>query len=123
MSQSERASGRAPEEREQRTPWAGTEGADSSERVRLLVLGLGNPLFGDDGVGIEVVARLRARYEWPEDVAVVDGGTLGLRLVPLLEEAERAILVDAIAADAPPVPAPTTPPPARRRGCGRASRP
>lgn len=75
--------------------------ADTDERVRLLILGLGNPLFGDDGVGIEVIARLRARYEWPDDVAVVDGGTLGLRLIPLLEEADGAILVDAIAADAP----------------------
>ena len=39
--------------------------------TRLLILGLGNPLFGDDGAGIAALARLRARYDWPEEVARV----------------------------------------------------
>lgn len=74
----------------------------SAERADLLVLGLGNTLFGDDGLGIVAVERLRARYDWPENVQLVDGGTLGLQLLPVLEAAERAILIDAIRADAEP---------------------
>ncbi|MCB1034624.1 MAG: hydrogenase maturation protease, partial [Acidobacteria bacterium] len=46
--------------------------------ARLLVLGLGNVLCSDDGLGVEAVHRLRRRYEIPEEVTVLDGGTLGL---------------------------------------------
>lgn len=70
--------------------------------VDLLVLGLGNPLCGDDGAGIAAVARLRARYEAPEGVQMLDGGTLGLSLLPHLQSARRAILVDAVRTSDPP---------------------
>ena len=70
-------------------------------RHRLLILGLGNPLYGDDGLGIVAVARLSRRFHIPDGVEVIDGGTLGLALIPCLERAEQAILLDAIAADAP----------------------
>jgi hydrogenase maturation protease len=73
-----------------------------SETFDLLVLGLGNPLCGDDGAGVSAVARLRERYEAPPGVVVLDGGTLGLSLLPYLRQARTVILVDAIAADAPP---------------------
>jgi hydrogenase maturation protease len=71
-------------------------------RTPLLVLGLGNILCGDDGLGVEAVRRLDERWEAPEGVLVLDGGTLGLSLLPHLEDAERAILVDAIRDDAAP---------------------
>jgi hydrogenase maturation protease len=58
-----------------------------------LVLGLGNLLCGDDGLGVVALERLRRRFALPDDVSLVDGGTLGLALLPTLEEAE---------ADAPP---------------------
>jgi len=70
--------------------------------VRLLILGLGNVLCGDDGMGAVAVARLREQYEIPEGVSVLDGGTLGLSLLPHVEDAEKVILVDAIRADGPP---------------------
>ncbi len=70
--------------------------------IRLLVLGLGNVLCGDDGLGAVAISRIRARYEIPEGVSVLDGGTLGLSLLPYLEDAEKVILVDAIRAEAPP---------------------
>ena len=70
--------------------------------VELLVLGLGNLLCGDDGAGVEAVARLRDRYDAPEGVLALDGGTLGLSLLPYLQSARTVILVDAIGADAPP---------------------
>jgi len=68
----------------------------------LLVLGLGNLLCGDDGLGVVVVDRLSRRYSAPPGVRILDGGTLGLSLLPYLEDAEAAILVDAVAADGPP---------------------
>src|SRR5271169_4211363 len=70
--------------------------------VELLVLGLGNPLCGDDGAGIAAVARLRTRWQAPEGVLVLDGGTLGLALMAYLYESPRAILVDAIRTGDPP---------------------
>lgn len=61
---------------------------------RCLILGLGNPLRGDDGVGPRVVAEL-LRRGLPDGVAAVDGGTGGLDLLHLLEGWERAVIVDA----------------------------
>jgi len=73
-----------------------------SDRTPLLVLGLGNVLLADDGVGSAAVAELRDRYEPPAGARVLDGGTLGLSLLPYLDDADIVILVDAIRADAPP---------------------
>ena len=70
--------------------------------VRLLILGLGNVLCGDDGLGAVAIARLKERYGFPEGMSVLDGGTLGLSLLPYVEDAEKVILVDAIRAEAPP---------------------
>lgn len=64
--------------------------------IPLLVLGLGNVLCGDDGLGVAAVERLLEAYQPPEGVRVLDGGTLGLSLLPYLEDARNAILVDAI---------------------------
>ena len=73
----------------------------SSSPRGLLVLGLGNVLCSDDGLGAVAVGMLAERYEG-EDVRILDGGTLGLSLLPYLEDARDAILVDAIQADGPP---------------------
>jgi hydrogenase maturation protease len=59
-----------------------------------LIIGLGNSLRGDDGVGVRL-AQMLAKQTFPDDVEVVDGGTQGLGLVPLLEGRQRVILVDA----------------------------
>jgi hydrogenase maturation protease len=68
----------------------------------LLVLGLGNVLLGDDGAGPAVIAWLRRTRCVPDRTRLFDGGTLGLSLLPYLEDARRVILVDAVAADACP---------------------
>jgi hydrogenase maturation protease len=70
--------------------------------VPLLVLGLGNVLCGDDGLGAVAVHLLQRRYRAPDGVLVLDGGTLGLSLLPNLEQAREAILVDAIRTDGAP---------------------
>ncbi len=71
-------------------------------RIGVLVLGLGNVLLGDDGLGAAAVARLERGYCVPPGVRLEDGGTLGLSLLGLLAESDHVILVDAIRADGPP---------------------
>ncbi len=73
-----------------------------SDRTPLLVLGLGNVLLADDGVGSAAVTQLHDRYEPCDGARVFDGGTLGLSLLPYLDRADIVILVDAIRADAAP---------------------
>lgn len=59
-----------------------------------LILGLGNPLRGDDGVGARIVEEL-TRRDLPKEVTALDGGTGGLDLLRLLERWERVVIVDA----------------------------
>ena len=62
----------------------------------ILVLGIGNLLMADDGVGVRVAQGLASRYRFPAGVTVLDGGTLGLDLLPRLEGVERLLVVDAV---------------------------
>jgi len=74
----------------------------AAEAPSLLVLGLGNVLCGDDGLGVVAVDRLRRRFRLPSVASLVDGGTLGLDLLSIFDRRQDAILVDAIRADRPP---------------------
>jgi len=67
----------------------------------VLVLGLGNLLRSDEGVGIHVVRELSQKH-LPETVDVVDGGTLGAELIGVIQGRAKVFLVDAMRADAPP---------------------
>lgn len=69
--------------------------------MSILVLGLGNVLLQDEGAGVRVIERLQAGFTFPEDVTVLDGGTLGLDLLHLLEGSRRAVIVDAVKAGKP----------------------
>lgn len=60
-----------------------------------LVLGLGNELRGDDGIGPAIIRALAARQDLPSHVTVLDGGLAGVETVLLLKDAARAIVVDA----------------------------
>jgi hydrogenase maturation protease len=64
--------------------------------IGVLVLGLGNVLLGDDGLGAAALARIERGYRIPPGVRLEDGGTLGLSLLGLLAESDRVILVDAV---------------------------
>lgn len=66
----------------------------------MLVLGIGNVLMGDEGVGIHAVRALQ-RETMPGDVPVVDGGTGGFNLLPLFAEHHEIILIDATMDGAP----------------------
>jgi hydrogenase maturation protease len=63
---------------------------------RTLVIGLGNPLMGDDGIGLAALAQLQGSRQLPGGVELVDGGTWGMNLLPLIESADTVILLDAI---------------------------
>jgi hydrogenase maturation protease len=63
---------------------------------KALVIGLGNPLMADDGLGIAALDRLRQWWTLPESVRLVDGGTWGMSLLPVVEEADELLLIDAI---------------------------
>jgi hydrogenase maturation protease len=67
-----------------------------------LILGVGNPLYGDDAVGVVAVQELQKRSDLPPHVTVVDGGTEGIGLIPLMESYRRVILVDAVPMGEPP---------------------
>lgn len=71
-------------------------------RVPVTVLGLGNVLCGDDGLGVSAIAELMRRFEIAPEVRVLDGGTLGLALLPIMQTTRVAILVDAIDDGQPP---------------------
>jgi hydrogenase maturation protease len=68
----------------------------------LLVLGVGNVLMGDDGVGVHVVRALHDGAGLPPGTGVVDGGTAGLSLLPLIGDAASLVVVDAVDLDAEP---------------------
>lgn len=67
-----------------------------------LVLGLGNPIMGDDGVGIAALERLRASWDFDDAVVLEDGGTWGMTLLPQIEDAGRVLFLDAINVGAAP---------------------
>lgn len=70
--------------------------------VKTLVLGVGNTLLSDEGVGVRVAERLSETYLLPEEVQVLDGGTLGLDLLYYLEGVENLLIIDAVEMDAAP---------------------
>ncbi len=62
---------------------------------RVIIVGVGNYLLGDEGVGIHVVSRIK-ECPLPEGVEVVDGGVGGLFLLDFLEKADKVIFIDAV---------------------------
>jgi len=73
-----------------------------AEPASTLLVGLGNLIFGDEGVGVHAMRRLETDYAFAPALELVDGGTSGLDLLPLLHGRERLLLIDALASDAPP---------------------
>jgi len=67
-----------------------------------LVLGCGNPIMADDGLGIAVLERLEQGWHISPEVQLMDGGTWGVNLLPAIESADRLLLLDAIRAGLPP---------------------
>ncbi len=68
----------------------------------VLVLGIGNLLWADEGFGVRCVEHLAAQWKVPQGVTVMDGGTQGLYLLPYVQGAKRLIVFDAIDYGLPP---------------------
>ena len=73
----------------------------TNEPVKTLVLGLGNVLMGDEGIGVYVVREIE-KHTLPAGVECLDGGTGGFTLLEPLEDADRIIIIDA-ASDGNPI--------------------
>lgn len=67
-----------------------------AEIPETVVIGVGNPLMGDDGLGIQVLERLRLGWSFTPQLELLDGGTWGLNLLPHVERADRVMFIDAI---------------------------
>ena len=68
---------------------------DTANSARVLIMGVGNTLQQDDGIGIHVAESLRAQHEDQPNLDIIDGGTIGLSLLPQIEDADAVIIVDA----------------------------
>jgi hydrogenase maturation protease len=64
--------------------------------MQITIMGVGNLLLTDEGFGIHVVKLLEERYEFPQNVSVIDGGVLGLNLLGVISEADHLIVIDAV---------------------------
>lgn len=67
----------------------------------ILVLGLGNLVMSDDSAGVRVVQGLIERHSFSPGVTLMDGGTLGLDLLPYLEGVDRLLVIDAVETGSP----------------------
>jgi hydrogenase maturation protease len=72
-----------------------------TEIKRKVILGLGNTLNRDEGLGVHALKLLETQLDLPAEVEVLDGGTLGLNLLPLVEECSHLLLLDATNAGQP----------------------
>jgi hydrogenase maturation protease len=70
--------------------------------MRVVVLGIGNILLTDEGVGVRVVERLEREYELPPEVEVIDGGTCGMEMLEQLEDLDGLVVVDCVRCGQPP---------------------
>ncbi len=74
----------------------------NSKDTEVLVLGIGNLLWADEGFGVRCVEALAAGWTLPPGVSVMDGGTQGLALLPYIQAARRLLVFDAIDYGLPP---------------------
>ncbi len=72
------------------------------EEPTVTVLGLGNILLTDEGIGVHTVNAFQKRFALPPFVEVVDGGSAGLDLIPFIEGREKVLMVDAVNFDREP---------------------
>ena len=66
--------------------------------MKILVLGIGNLLFGDEGIGVHFINYIGKKYDFEGEhrLDIVDGGTLAQRLIPIIVEYDHLIIIDTI---------------------------
>ncbi len=62
----------------------------------IMILGIGCTLFADQGFGVSLIQTMRERYDFPENVSLVDGGLLGVAMTGTIARADHLIAIDAI---------------------------
>jgi len=67
-----------------------------STKSSVLILGIGNVLWADEGFGVRAVERLHRQYAFPDNVTVMDGGTQGIFLLPHVQNSSTLIILDAV---------------------------
>lgn len=67
-----------------------------------VVIGVGNTILSDDGVGVHAVRRMQDDPRLPAGVSILDGGTMGLELGPFVSDASRVLILDAVNTGEPP---------------------
>lgn len=70
--------------------------------MQTLVLGIGNLLLEDEGIGVHVINELQRRFHFPPGVELLDGGTAGMELVEAMMERDLVIVIDAIRSEGEP---------------------
>jgi hydrogenase maturation protease len=73
----------------------------TDDKKPILILGLGNLLLKDEGIGVHIVQQMKD-MTLPEDVEIMDGGTMGLDLVYYVEGRKKVIVIDTVKAGHPP---------------------
>ena len=79
----------------------GVGGGSDAPPKHVVILGVGNLLLSDEGVGVHVANKLM-EMDLPAGVEVIEGGTDGFRLMNVVTEADRLIVVDAVKGGSPP---------------------
>ncbi len=71
--------------------------------MKILILGIGNILFGDEGIGVHMVNYLDEKYDFKGEhqVDLIDGGTLAQRLIPIIVEYDKVFVFDTVDVDEP----------------------
>ena len=66
--------------------------------MKILVLGIGNLLFGDEGIGVHFIKYMGEKYQFDgeHEIDIIDGGTLAQRLIPIIVEYDHVIIIDTI---------------------------
>ncbi len=63
---------------------------------KTLILGVGNPLMSDEGLGIQAIKILLSDYKFSENIEIIDGGTQGLELLQYFDNVKNLIIIDAV---------------------------
>ena len=69
---------------------------ESLYAAEITVLGIGNTILSDEGFGVKVVEYLKKNYDFPENVALIDGGTLGVELQHFIIGTQKLLIIDSI---------------------------
>jgi hydrogenase maturation protease len=80
---------------------ANSRGGDTISPQKIIILGVGNLLLTDEGIGVHVANELM-KMNLPPEVSVVEGGTDGFRLIDIITQADRLIVIDAVQGGAAP---------------------